>query len=264
MRMFEPSKVFAGFLAILFLMGGNVLTAHAGGRSCKLATFNFHWGGQIAGFMVNGRFSYNKKDVPANGIVREENLLSLDVSFYDPHGNLLRTYADNHKSPVDENGVPYLNFAFDTITEQILQTGSFDVDDDNRRYRNGFTMGEGTPALRSSPGSQTGLNFWTRSNDNSPPHLHVDDWNDGTGAGEFGFPIGYSSHEDIAFLTRTTQDLIDTPGTQPTGSKVGATYYDEAAGVDELASHPEEIGQRVQVVRAKVSFRDYLRCRRGH
>ncbi len=37
---------------------------------------------------------------------------------------------------------------------------------------------------------------------------------------EFGFPLGFSSHEDVAFPTRTTQELIDT-------GRVGETYVDE-------------------------------------
>ena len=200
MRKFVPNKVFAIFFAILILVGGNVLTAHAGVGSCKVEAFEFFWSGQFAGFMVKGRFSYNKKNVPANGIVREDNLLGLEVSFYDPKGNLLRTYANNHKYPVDNNGRPYVNFAFDTITEQLLQTGTWNVDDDNRRFRNGFMMGEGNPDLRSDPSRPPGLAFWSRPGDDKVPHLHVDDWLD-----EFGFPIGFSSHEDDAEQDRYRQ-----------------------------------------------------------
>ncbi|MEO1183061.1 MAG: PEP-CTERM sorting domain-containing protein, partial [Cyanobacteria bacterium J06636_28] len=46
----------------------------------------------------------------------------------------------------------------------------------------------------------------------STPHLHIDDWAD-----EFGFPIGFSVHEDVSFPTRTTQELIDT-------DRVGEAY----------------------------------------
>lgn len=143
-------------------MGGNILTAHASGRSCSVAAYDFTWGGQVAGFIVRGRFSYNGARVPANGIVREEDLLALDVSFYDPQGNLLRTYFDNHIQPVDANGDPYVNFAFDTLTEQLLQDGTYNVDDEELRFRNGFVIGEGKPGLRGEPGSQTGLAFWSR------------------------------------------------------------------------------------------------------
>lgn len=254
MKSFKPGRVGVSLFAILLLMGSNVLTAHAGGRSCSVAAFDFHWGGQFAGFMVNGRFSYNEKDVPENGIVREEDLLSLDVSFYDPQGNLLRTYSDNHKYPLDEAGYSYVNFAFDTITGQLLQTGTWKVDDNERRFRNGFMMGEGDPDLRSLPGSQTGLAFWSRPGDDKIPHLHVDDWDD-----EFGFPIGFSSHEDASFLTQTTRERIDT-------GKVGEAYYLEEDGqvvVNNLASDFGESGQWVRVVRVKNSpldWRDYRRC----
>ncbi|TVR57368.1 MAG: hypothetical protein EA420_19135 [Candidatus Competibacteraceae bacterium] len=255
MKGFESRKVVVSVFAILLLTGGNVLTAHAAGRSCSVAAFEFFWVGQFAGFMVNGRFSYNEKDVPENGIVREENLLSLDVSFYDPQGNLLRTYADNHKYPVDANGSPYLNFAFDTITEQILQTGTWKVDDNDLRFRNGVMMGEGNPDLRGQPGSQVGLAFWSRPRDDAVPHLHVDDWND-----DFGFPIGFSSHEDVSFPTRTTRERIDT-------GRVGEAYYQQKDGtvlVNNLASDFGEFGQWMRVVRAKPSpldQRDYRRCR---
>ncbi|EOD16467.1 hypothetical protein EMIHUDRAFT_245097 [Emiliania huxleyi CCMP1516] len=143
-------------------------------------TFDFFWRGQFAGFIVKGQFSYNQADVPPNGIVREEHLLSLDVSFYDPQGVHLRTYSDNHLRSVDSSGNPYVNFAFDTLSQELLQDGTFNVDDDIHRYRNGFT-----------------------------PHLHVDDWNNATGAGEFGFPIGYSSHKDASFAYATTADKIE-------------------------------------------------------
>ena len=264
MRLFAPNKVFAGFFAFLFLIAGQVPAAQAvdrdddrdRARSCSVAAYEFYWSGQIAGFIVNGRFSYDEDKVAANGIVREEDLLSFDVSFYDPQGNLLRTYEDNH----DESLYPTFNFAFDTLTKQILQDGTWNVDDDNRRFRNGFLMGEGNPDLRGQPGSQVGLAFWSRPRDDTVPHLHIDDWdldNGIPGAGEFGFPIGFSSHEDVAFLYRTTQNRVDT-------GRVGTAYFDEAAGVNNLASDFEAFGRQIRVVPAERSPRDlraYLRCR---
>jgi hypothetical protein len=216
-------------------------------------TFDFFWRGQFAGFIVNGQFSYNQADVPPNGIVREEHLLSLDVSFYDPQGVHLRTYSDNHLRPVDSSGNPYVNFAFDTLSQELLQDGTFNVDDDIHRYRNGFVFGEGDPAMRTSPttgGVQSGLAFWSRPADNKTPHLHVDDWNDATGAGEFGYPIGYSSHEDASFAYATTADKID-------GGKVGIAYYETDAGGtvirNILASDVAAKGQAVRVVRVVAS-----------
>ena len=212
----------------------------------SVETHNFFWRGQFAGFIVSGQFSYDQADIPPNGIVREEHLLALDVSFFDPQGTHLRTYTDNHQQPVDSSGRPYVNFAFDTISQELLQDGTFDVDDDENRYRNGFVLGEGDPAKRYNNGAQSGLAFWSRPADNKTPHLHVDDWNNASGAGEFGYPIGYSSHEDASFAYATTSDKI-------AGGKVGSAYYESGGGVvirNTLASDVAAYGQAVRVVRA--------------
>lgn len=256
MRVFRSHKVFAGLFAFALLLGGDMGSAQAGYRSCSVAGYEFYWGGQIAGFMVNGRFSFNEDEVPENGIVREEDLLSFEVSFYDPQGTHLRTYYDNH----DKSLYPTFNFAFDTLTNRILQDGTWKVDDDDRRFRNGFMMGEGNPDLRGEPGSQVGLAFWSRPGDDKVPHLHVDDWDlsaEEPGAGEFGYPIGFSSHEDVSFPTNTTQNRIDT-------GKVGAAYYDEATGVNLLASDVSAFGQPITVVPARLGARELRaiwRCR---
>jgi len=201
----------------------NVESTPASNEPVDKAVFDFEWTGQIAGFSVKGHFSYDKDEVNTTGIVREEDLLTFDVSFFAPDGNLLRTYEDNHINFDD------FNFAFNTETQEILQDGTYNVDDDVDQGRNGFLFGEGDPALRSEPGSQEGLAFWSRPRDTAVPHLHVDDWSD-----EFGFPIGFSSHEDVAFFTRTTQDLIDT-------DRVGETY------IDQLQDSLDEVGQRIEV-----------------
>lgn len=267
MKLHQLKRIFATSSALI-LLPATSFVAHADnyeddrarstrGRSCSVVSYEFFWGGQIAGFMVNGRFSYNEREVPDNGIVREEDLLLLDVSFYDPQGNLLRTYEDNQ----DRSLYPTVNFAFDTLTNQILQDGTWNVDDDDRRFRNGLLMGEGNPDLRGNPGSQLGLAFWSRPRDDTVPHLHVDDWDlnngDPPGDGQFGFPIGFSSHEDVSFLYKTTQDRIDT-------GRVGRAYFDDTAGVNNLASDFEAFGPRMRVARARWSSRDvraYLRCR---
>ncbi|MEM6839796.1 MAG: hypothetical protein AAF609_23540, partial [Cyanobacteria bacterium P01_C01_bin.120] len=176
----------------------------------SIATYDFAWTGQIAGFSVEGEFSYDASQSYEAGIVREEDLLSLEVSFFDPDGNLLRTYTDAQ----DQSLYPTVNFAFDTETGEILQDGTWDVDDNVDLTRNGFMLGEGNPDLRSEVGVQSGLAFWTRPADDKLPHLHVDDWAD-----EFGFPIGYSSHEDVSFPTETVADLIET-------GKVGDAYLE--------------------------------------
>ncbi|MGD1921372.1 MAG: hypothetical protein ACFCAD_22255, partial [Pleurocapsa sp.] len=82
-----------------------------------------------------------------------------------------------------------------------------------------------------------GLNFWTRPEFNSqgevpPPHIHFDDWSD-----EFGFPTGFSFHEDVAFFGRTTQELLDT-------GRVGETYIDNTQG------GLDEVGERIEVTPA--------------
>ncbi|MEM1279581.1 MAG: serine hydrolase, partial [Cyanobacteria bacterium P01_H01_bin.152] len=172
-------------------------------------TYEFDWTGQIAEFRVEGEFSYDASALPTDGIVREENLESFDISFFGPDGLLLRTYEDNHLT------FPEFNFAFDTGTRQVLTDGLFDGPD-------GINVGEKTAV----GDGFTGLNFWSKSKETSPSLIHFDDWSD-----EFGYPpIGYSTHEDIAFLTRTTAELIET-------GNVGETYLDDIQDtLDELGS----------------------------
>ncbi|MEO0804574.1 MAG: calcium-binding protein, partial [Cyanobacteria bacterium J06642_2] len=159
-------------------------------------------------FSVTGEFSYDASGDYEDGIVREEDLDSFDISFFDPDGNLLRTYAYNHLT------FPEFNFAFDTDMETILTDGIFTEPD-------GLNVGEKTAV----DDGFTGLNLWSKSKATSSSLIHVDDW-----SGEFGFPLGYSSHEDIAFLTLTTQELIDT-------GKVGDTYLDDIQDtLDEIGS----------------------------
>ncbi len=183
-----------------------------------LAAFNFDWMGQIAGFSVEGQFSYDSNQSYEDGIVREEDLKSFDISFFDPNGNLLKTYEDNHLT------FPEFNFAFDTNTSEILQDGAFLEAD-------GINVGEKTAI---GEDKFTGLNLWSRPALNSlgevpPPHLHFDDWSD-----EFNLPLGFGSHEDVAFFTRTTQELIDT-------GRAGETY------VDQLQDSLGEVGQKIEV-----------------
>ncbi|MEL6383139.1 MAG: serine hydrolase domain-containing protein [Cyanobacteria bacterium J06626_18] len=182
-----------------------------------IVTYEFEWTGQIAEFSVEGEFSFDLSQTYVDGIVREEDLESFDIDFFDPDGNLLRTYEDNHLT------FPEFNFAFDTNTQELLQDGFF-------LGPEGFNFGEKTPA----GDGFSGLNFWSRPEFNSqgqvpPPHVHIDDWAD-----EFGFPIGFSSHEDVAFFTRTTAELIET-------GRVGETY------LDGLQGSLEELGSRVVV-----------------
>jgi D-alanyl-D-alanine carboxypeptidase len=182
-------------------------------------TFDFDWTGQIAGFRVEGEFTYDANQTYEDSIVREEDLLDFDISFFDPAGNLLKTYEDNHLT------FPEFNFAFDTDTQEILQDGFYLGED-------GFNFGEKKPV----GDGFSGLSFWSRPEFNAqgqvpPPHVHIDDWAD-----EFGFPLGFSSHEDVAFFTRTTAQLIET-------GRVGEAY------LNQLQDSLDEAGQRIRVTR---------------
>lgn len=162
--------------------------------------FNFDWTGQIAGFQVSGSFGYDETQSYVDGIVRTEDLDFLNISFFGPDRTLLRTYTDNHLDP----GV---NFNFDTRTQALLQSGSFNEPDGLNLGAPNFDRDSGN-----DPSLASGLSFWSKPPRSSTPHLHVDDWAD-----EFGFPVAFSSHEGIAFPPFTTQELIDT-------GRVGAAY----------------------------------------
>ncbi|MEM9008171.1 MAG: PEP-CTERM sorting domain-containing protein [Cyanobacteria bacterium P01_F01_bin.86] len=155
--------------------------------------FNFDWTGQVAGFQMSGSFGYDETQSYVDGIVRTDDLDFLNVSFFTPDGTLLQTYTDNHLDP----GV---NFNFDTNTQELLQSGSYNEPDGINLGAPNFDRESGN-----DPDLATGISFWSKPPRSSTPHVHFDDWAD-----EFGFPLGFSSHEDVAFPTRTTQELIDT------------------------------------------------------
>lgn len=161
--------------------------------SAEAIEFNFDWTGQVAGFAVSGSFGYDETRNYVDGIVRTDDLDFLNISFFAPDGSLLRTYADNHLDP----GV---NFNFDTGTHEILQTGSYNE-------LTGLNLGAINYDRESGndPSMAEGLSFWSKPPRSSTPHLHIDDWAD-----EFDFPIAFSSHEDVSFPSRTTQQLIET------------------------------------------------------
>ena len=188
-------------------------------ESTEETVFNFEWTGQIAGFSAEGQFSYDEDGSIEDGIVREEDLNSFDISFYDPEDNLLKTYEDNHLT------FPEFNFAFDTETNEILQDGVY-------FGPTGLNVGEKTAV---GDDEFTGLNLWSIPPENSqgevpPPHLHFDDWSD-----EFNFPSGFRDHEDVAFFTRDNEELFETGG-------VGETY------VEEVRNNPDEEGERIEVI----------------
>jgi len=173
-----------------------------------LQELEFEWTGQIARFRVEGTFSYELGAVGPDGIVDTSELSDLDVSFFDPDGNLLITYEDNH---LDEG----VNFNFDVEAQEILQDGVFAEPD-------GINLGDGARS--------DGLTFWSKPFAEALPHLHVDDWQ-----GEFGFPNGFGRHQDVGFFKRTTQDLVDT-------GRVGEPYLGEIEADPERL---EEFGERI-------------------
>jgi hypothetical protein len=200
------------------------VTLSLGGiSSVQAVNVQFDWTGQVAQFRVIGQFSYDETAIPTDGIVRKDDLDSFSVSFFDPSGNLLRTYVDNHLT------YPNFNFNFDTTTGEVLQDGAF-------TEPTGFDIGEKTPDA-SAPRGFTGLNFLSRpersaSGNVPPPHLYVIDW-----AGEFGFPPAFFTgggepREDIAFFNRTIQDFLN-------NNQVGPEYLDDVVGRE------NELGQRI-------------------
>jgi hypothetical protein len=189
--------------ACVLAVGTSAIGAGGGVLPAEAATFQFSWTGQIAGFSLDGSFSFDETRQYEGGIVRKGDLQSFVVSFFDPQRRLLRTYSNNHLS------YPNFNFNFDTTTGRILQDGAYFGPE-------GIDIGEKTPL---PGGGFAGLNFWSRPALNAqgqvpPPHVHIDDW-----ANEFGFPVGFSTHEDVAFFTRTTGELLAT-------GRVGEAYRD--------------------------------------
>ncbi len=161
----------------------------------QAVTFQLSWTGQILGYRAEGSFSYDETKDYDNGIVRKDNLESFDIAFFDPEGNLIKEFIDNHLT------YPDFNFNFDTKTATILQDGFFDEP-------NGIDIGE----YVFDPASELadGLNFWSAAptpNGVPVPHVHLTDWGN-------DFPdldIGFGRHLDVAFFTRTTAQLLGDP-----------------------------------------------------
>ncbi len=160
----------------------------------QAVTFQLSWTGQILGYRTEGSFSYDETQNFDNGIVRKDNLESFDIAFFDPEGNLIKEFIDNHLT------YPDFNFNFDTKTETILQDGFFNEP-------NGIDIGEF--ALTNEDEAE-GLNFWSAApilDGVAIPHVHLTDFGN-------DFPdleIGFGRHLDVAFYTRTTAELLDDP-----------------------------------------------------
>ncbi|MEM9770019.1 MAG: hypothetical protein AAF889_00185 [Cyanobacteria bacterium P01_D01_bin.73] len=181
---FIPKKAFFIGLALSL-----AIPAHA-----EATEYNFEWSGQIAGFSVKGSFGFDETRSYADGIVRAKDLDFLHIFFYAPDGTLLKFYMDNHLDP----GV---NFNFDINTQELLQSGSYNEPD-------GISLGGVNYDKQSGndPSQAEGFSFWSKPPRSNTPHMHVDDWAD-----EFGFPIGYSTHEDVSFPSLTTSQLAASP-----------------------------------------------------
>ena len=90
-------------------------------QSASAVTFQTDWTGQILGYRAEGAFSYDENQTYLDGIVRRDDLTDFDISFYDPAGDLIKTFEDNH---LTYDG---FNFNFDTRTQEILQDGYADA-----------------------------------------------------------------------------------------------------------------------------------------
>ena len=186
------------------------------GAPAQAATFSLSWTGQILGYSAEGQFSYDDVQTYEDGIVRGDDLEAFDIAFYDPQGNLIQAFEDNH---LTYSG---FNFNFDTQTGEILQDGFFNEP-------NGIDIGEYTVLFDEAgePTGATGLNFWSAAPvvDGVPiPHVRLTDFGD-----EFpGLPVGFGSHLDVAFFTRTRAQLLDDPGAgEQLGQRMIATQVPE-------------------------------------
>lgn len=166
----------------------------------QAATFRISWTGQILGYGAEGRFSFDEAQTYQDGVVRGDDLETFDISFFNPQGGLIKTFEDNHLTYAG------FNFNFDTQTGEILQDGFFDEP-------NGIDLGEYAVLFDAdgNPTGATGLNFWSAAPapDGEPiPHVHLTDFGN-------EFPdllVGFGSHLDVAFFTRTRSQLLDDLG----------------------------------------------------
>ncbi|MEO0852596.1 MAG: PEP-CTERM sorting domain-containing protein [Cyanobacteria bacterium J06648_11] len=165
----------------------------------QAASFRISWTGQILGYSAEGRFSFDEAQTYPDGIVRGGDLDTFDISFFDPQGGLIKTFENNHLT------YPDFNFNFDTQTGAIVQDGFFNEP-------NGIDLGEYTVLFDAdgNPTGATGLNFWSAAPapEGEPiPHVHLTDF-----GGEFpDLQIGFGSHLDVAFFTRTRSQLLGDP-----------------------------------------------------
>lgn len=83
------------------------------------ALFELSWTGN-QGYSATGKFSFD--DSFLGSIVTNDQLDSFDISFFNPGGNLLQNFTYDFSDLSSS-----FNFNFDTVTNTVLQTGSFDT-----------------------------------------------------------------------------------------------------------------------------------------
>lgn len=179
-------------------------------------TFQLDWTGQTLGYSAEGSFSYDESTIPADGIVRADDLTGFDIAFFTPDKVLMESFEDNYLTTAG------FNFTFDTTTGEILQTGRWDTP-------TGINIG----GVRGE-----GLNFFSVPNpkadlfaiDEPSPHVHLTDWGEEYPELPLGFTRGARPHLDIAFFTRTRAEVLaELDAGDALGQKLTATAVPEPA-----------------------------------
>lgn len=172
-----------------------LLVVFAPAPASAQSLYRLSWEGQFESFSLDGFFSFDESQVPADGIVRPAQLTAFDFVIRDGSGVPLREFSDNHTT------MPGFNFNFDTNTGLVLQAGRFDGPD-------GINIGDERMA---------GLNFWSIDGPvNAPPgtppnpHVHVTDWGDEFPQYLIAF-AGTFEHLDGAFFERTAAQVNGNP-----------------------------------------------------
>lgn len=55
-------------------------------------TYRLDWTGQFLGYQIQGEFSFDENEIPADGVIRPDDLESFDVKFLTPAGDVIRSY----------------------------------------------------------------------------------------------------------------------------------------------------------------------------
>ncbi|MDJ0661734.1 MAG: PEP-CTERM sorting domain-containing protein [Crocosphaera sp.] len=191
-------------------------------QPAQAVTFGLDWTGQFGGYSVKGLFSYDKNNIPEDGVIRKEHLTSFDVGFYNPDGSLITEFIDNHLT------YPEFNFNFDTKTKTVLQDGRYNsptgIDIGFSKNVSGFPKGSIVT------GVPEGIAFWTSGPFPSLGiHVHLSGYGD-----EFSqLPItfhGLMDFLDISLYTLTQQEAL------------------EAVGQDGSSADNVQLGQTLQAV----------------